>query len=256
MDLHLGGKVAIITGGASGLGRCAAEYMRREGVHLMLADLGGERLEKAASEISRIAAPAGATGAVRTFTTDVRSYDACRALVAETIEKLGNVDILVNSAGVGGPLSFFAESTPDDWNDLLDINLRGVMNCCRAVLDHMIERGCGKIVSLASEAGKANEKRMVVYGATKGGVISLTRGLATELGRHGINVNAVCPGVTHTPMTDYITEEIEARAVKMYPLGRLGRPEDIAPLITFLASDEASWITGQAISVSGGFGRS
>jgi NAD(P)-dependent dehydrogenase (short-subunit alcohol dehydrogenase family) len=97
---------------------------------------------------------------------------------------------------------------------------------------------------------------MVVYGATKGGVISLTRGLAAELGRHSINVNAVCPGVTHTPMTSYITEELEARSAKFYPLGRLGRPEDIAPLITFLASDQASWITGQAISVSGGFGRS
>ena len=137
-----------------------------------------------------------------------------------------------------------------------EINLIGVMNCCRAVTDHMSERGYGKIVSLASEAGKANEKRMVVYGATKGGVISLTRGLAAELGRFSINVNAVCPGVTHTPMTSYITEEIEARSVKFYPLGRLGRPEDIAPMIAFLASSQASWITGQAISVNGGFGRS
>jgi 2-hydroxycyclohexanecarboxyl-CoA dehydrogenase len=153
-------------------------------------------------------------------------------------------------------MSFFAESEPADWRDLLEINLVGVMNCCRAVTDHMIERRYGKIVSLASEAGKANEKRMVVYGATKGGVISLTRGLAAELGRYNINVNAVCPGVTHTPMTSYINDEIEARAVAFYPLGRLGRPEDIAPLITFLASDEAPWITGQAISVSGGFGRS
>jgi len=120
----------------------------------------------------------------------------------------------------------------------------------------MIERRYGKIVSMASEAGKANEKRMVVYGATKGAVISLTRGLALELGRYSINVNAVCPGVTHTPMTYYITEEIEARAAKFYPLGRLGEPDDVAPMIAFLASDRASWITGQAISISGGFGRS
>ena len=111
-------------------------------------------------------------------------------------------------------------------------------------------------MNLASEAGKGNEKRIVVYGATKGGVITLTRGLAVELGRYGITVNAVCPGVTRTPMTSYITDEMEREWARMYPLGRLGRPEDIAPLITFLASDEASWITGQAISVSGGFGRS
>jgi 2-hydroxycyclohexanecarboxyl-CoA dehydrogenase len=120
----------------------------------------------------------------------------------------------------------------------------------------MIAQGGGRIVNLASEAGKGNEKRIVVYGATKGGVIAFTRGLAVELGRHQITVNAVCPGVTRTPMTSYITDEMEREWARMYPLGRLGRPEDIAPLITFLASSEASWITGQAISVSGGFGRS
>jgi 3-oxoacyl-[acyl-carrier protein] reductase len=139
---------------------------------------------------------------------------------------------------------------------MLAINLRGTMNCCRAVTEVMMKQRAGRIVNLASEAGKGNEKRIVVYGATKGGVISLTRGLAIELGRFGITVNAVCPGVTRTPMTSYITDEMEREWARYYPLGRLGRPEDIAPLITFLASSEASWITGQAISVSGGFGRS
>jgi NAD(P)-dependent dehydrogenase (short-subunit alcohol dehydrogenase family) len=150
---------------------------------------------------------------------------------------------------------FFAETTPADWQDLVAINLVGVMHCCRAVVDRMIAQRSGRIVNLASEAGKANERRIVVYGATKGGVISLTRGLAAELGRYNVTVNAVCPGVTRTPMTSYISEEMEREWARMYPLGRLGRPEDIAPLITFLASPEASWITGQAISVSGGFGR-
>lgn len=216
----------------------------------MLADVDRERLAVVARELT------DAGGEAHIVQTDVRDYGACRSMVSEAVTAMGHVDILVNSAGVGGPLSLFAESGPQDWRDLIEINLVGVMNSCRSVLDHMIERRYGKIVSMASEAGKANEKRMVVYGATKGAVISLTRGLALELGRYSINVNAVCPGVTHTPMTSYITEEIEARAAKFYPLGRLGEPDDVAPMIAFLASDRASWITGQAISISGGFGRS
>ena len=150
----------------------------------------------------------------------------------------------------------FAETTPADWEDLVAINFVGVMNCCRAVTECMMAQRSGRIINLASEAGKGNEKRIVVYGATKGAVIALTRGLAVELGRYNITVNAVCPGVTRTPMTSYITDDMAREWARMYPLGRLGRAEDIAPLITFLASREASWITGQAISVSGGFGRS
>ena len=250
MDLHLQDRVAIITGGASGIGRMTAEYLRREGVKLLLADANGQGLEAAGAELA-------ARGAqVETLVVDVRDYGACTEMVARAIRRFGHVDALVNSAGIGGSIEFFARTDPSEWQDLVAINLLGVMNCCRAVTDHMIERNYGKIVSLASEAGKVNEKRMVVYGVTKGGVISLTRGLAVELGRFSINVNCVCPGVTHTPMTSYITEEIEEAANRVYPLGRLGNPEDIAPMITFLVSDEASWITGQAISISGGFTRS
>jgi len=250
MDLKLKDRVAIITGGASGIGRMTAEYLRREGVKLILADADARALDAAAAELTQRGAE------VATAPTDVRDYGSCTRMVADAIKRFGRVDALVNSAGIGGPLEFFARTAPEDWTNLLAINLVGVMNCCRAVSDHMIERRYGKIVSLASEAGKVSEKRMVVYGATKGGVITLTRGLAVELGRYGINVNCVCPGVTHTPMTSYVTEEIEEAATRFYPLGRLGQPEDIAPMITFLLSEEASWITGQAISVSGGFTRS
>jgi NAD(P)-dependent dehydrogenase (short-subunit alcohol dehydrogenase family) len=250
MDLGLRGKVAFITGGASGLGKCTAETMVAEGMSVMLADFNDAMLESTRAEL------AGAGASVEAVKLDVRDLAACRKAVDDAVKRFGQVDVLVNSAGIGGSFSFFAQSDPDEWNDLIGINLLGVMNCCRAVSDHMIERRYGKIVSIASEAGKANEKRMVVYGATKGGVISLTRGLALELGRYSINVNAVCPGVTRTPMTAYIDEEMERQAEKFYPLGRLGQPQDIAPMITFLASERASWITGQAISISGGFGRS
>ncbi|MFQ5352536.1 MAG: SDR family NAD(P)-dependent oxidoreductase, partial [Candidatus Binatia bacterium] len=189
------------------------------------------------------------------FQMDVRDYEQCVAMVDKAIELYDHVDILVNSAGIGGGTGFFRDETPHDWQALLDINLRGVMNCCRAVVDHMCERRYGKIVSLASEAGKGNEKRMVAYGTTKGGVISLSRGLALELGRYSINVNAVCPGVTETPMIDFLDHAARARAAKLYPLGRLGKPEDSAAAITFLVSDQASWITGQALSINGGFSR-
>ena len=250
MNLELKDRVAVITGGASGIGYCTARHMLDEGVRLMLVDRNPDTLAGALAELR------GEGGEVDGVVVDVRDYDDCCKMLDTALERYGTVDILVNSAGIGGDAQFFAETEPAQWEDLVAVNLLGVMNCCRAVTDHMVARGSGKIVSLASEAGKANEKRMVVYGATKGGVISLTRGLAAELGRHSINVNAVCPGVTHTPMTSYLSEELVAASERFYPLGRLGRPEDIAPLITFLCSDRASWITGQAISVSGGFGRS
>jgi NAD(P)-dependent dehydrogenase (short-subunit alcohol dehydrogenase family) len=250
MDLGLRGKSALITGGASGLGRETARTMAAEGVRVMIADLNEKMLDETLAELR------GAGAEAEAHKLDVRRLSDCEAAVKATIAKFGAVDILVNSAGIGGPTTFFSNTAPEDWGDLIAINLLGVIHCCRAVTDHMIERAYGRIVSIASEAGKANEKRMVVYGATKGGVISLTRGLAAELGRYNICVNAVCPGVTKTPMTAYIDQEMEKQSARYYPLGRLGMPEDIAPMITFLASAKAGWITGQAISVSGGFGRS
>jgi 2-hydroxycyclohexanecarboxyl-CoA dehydrogenase len=249
MNLHLDDANVLVTGAASGIGRTTAEYLRREGAKLFLVDADPTRLDETASDL----ASRGAT--VETAVVDVRDYAACADAAATAIKTLGKIDGLVNSAGIGGQPEFFARTTPESWRDLVEINLVGVMNFCRAVTDHMIERNAGKIVSLASEAGKVNEKRMAVYGATKGGVIALTKGLAVELGRYDINVNCVCPGVTRTPMTSYITPEIEAAASRAYPLGRLGKPEDIAPMITFLLSREASWITGQAISIGGGFTR-
>ena len=239
----------VITGAASGIGRTTAEYFRREGVRLVLGDAQPEALERAVAELAQ----AGAT--VIGHPVDVRVYAACERLVERAVAAFGRVDVLVNSAGIGGPVCLFAETTPADWEDLLAVNLLGVMHCCRAVTERMIAQRSGRIINLASEAGKGNEKRIVVYGATKGGVITLTRGLAVELGRYQITVNAVCPGVTRTPMTSYITDDMERDWARMYPLGRLGRAEDIAPLVVFLASPEASWVTGQAISVNGGFGR-
>ncbi len=249
MDLALQDKVVVITGGASGIGLVTARTFAGEGAKLVLGDVQDDALARAVAELG---------GTVVGQRVDVREYAQCEALIARAVAAFGRIDVLVNSAGVGGIPRLFMESDPDDgdWEAMLDINLRGTMHCCRAAAERMIAQRAGRIVNLASEAGKGNEKRIVVYGATKGGVISLTKGLAIELGRFGITVNAVCPGVTRTPMTSYITDDMEREWARYYPLGRLGRPEDIAPMIAFLASAHASWMTGQAISISGGFGRS
>ncbi len=247
MDLELAGKVVVITGGASGIGLVAARTFAAEGAKLVIGDVDEAALAAVATELGTVGQR-----------VDVRAYAQCVALIDRAVAEHGRVDVLVNSAGVGGIPRLFLESDPGDgdWDAMLDVNLRGTMHCCRAVAERMIAQRAGRIVNLASEAGKLNEKRIVVYGATKGGVIALTKGLAIELGRFGITVNAVCPGVTRTPMTSYITDAMEREWARYYPLGRLGRPEDIAPMIAFLASARASWITGQAISVNGGFGRS
>ncbi len=249
MDLGLEGKSVLITGGASGLGKATAMMMAGEGARVVIADFNPETLASTREELS---AQGPESGAVE---LDVRDYAACRRAVETTVETMGRLDCLINCAGIGGPMSFFAQTDPEEFEAMVAVNLLGVIHCCRAAAEVMIEQKYGKIVSIASEAGKANEKRMVVYGATKGGVISLTRGLAAELGRYNINVNAVCPGVTHTPMTAWLDEETTKASARFYPLGRLGVPRDIAPTITFLCSDRTSWMTGQAVSISGGFGR-
>lgn len=247
MDLQLAGRIVVVTGGASGIGLVTARTFAAEGAKLVIGDVNESALAAVASEL----------GAVPQR-VDVREYGQCVGLIDRAVAEHGRVDVLVNSAGVGGIPRLFLETDPEDgdWDAMLDINLRGTMHCCRAVAERMVTQRSGRIVNLASEAGKLNEKRIVVYGATKGGVIALTKGLAIELGRFGVTVNAVCPGVTRTPMTSYITDDMEREWARFYPLGRLGRPEDIAPMIAFLASAQASWITGQAISVNGGFGRS
>jgi NAD(P)-dependent dehydrogenase (short-subunit alcohol dehydrogenase family) len=175
-------------------------------------------------------------------------------MVDLALEKFGSADLLVASAGVSGG-KFFIETQPADWDRMLDINIRGVMNANRAVLPAMTEQRRGSIVNIASEAGKFGEKRMTVYAASKGAVMGFTKALSVEMGRYNVRVNAVCPGVTRTPMTAGYSEEQVERFARMYPLGRLGQPEDIASMITFLLSDQTSWVTGQAISVSGGWGR-
>jgi NAD(P)-dependent dehydrogenase (short-subunit alcohol dehydrogenase family) len=185
---------------------------------------------------------------------DVRDYAQVARMVDRTVSAYKQLDILINSAGVaaGGLL---VDTDPNDWENEIRINLLGTMNCCRAVVDRMMPRNYGKIVNLASDAGRVGEKRMSVYGASKGGVIGFTKCLAVEMARYKINVNAVSPGVVRSPMTSYLTDEMAKEWARFYPLRRLGETEDIANMIVFLSSDRTSWMTGQIISVDGGFSR-
>lgn len=259
MDMALEGKVAVITGGASGLGSETARYMIREGVKVVVADRDAARIESLLEELR------GQGGAAEGFTLDVRDYEDCQRMAAFARTAFGAIHILVASAGVMRE-ELFLDSKPEDWDPLIGINIRGVLNVNHAVAPAMAEQKSGAIVNMASEVAKVGEKRMAVYAATKGAVVSFTKAFALEMGRYHVRVNAVCPAVTMTPMTTAAFRDVSEgdrrshpryqAAAKLYPLGRLGEPEDIAAMITFLASPQSSWTTGQTISINGGFGRS
>lgn len=260
MDLNLAGKTAIVTGGGSNIGRAIVLAFAREKSNVVIADIDETQGRKVANE----AAALGVKSLV--IKTDVTDFDSVTAMVKRTIDEFSKLDVLVNN--VGWTLDrLFIEKPRLEWEKEVNINLWGVLNCTRAVLDHMIERKYGKIVSIGSDAGRMGEYREAVYAACKGGVMSLSKSLAREVGRYGINVNVVCPGVTvpenpdyagdlsmwKGPMAEVFTPEAQEKAAKAYPLRRLGKPEDVANAVVFLASDAASFITGQIISVSGGY---
>jgi NAD(P)-dependent dehydrogenase (short-subunit alcohol dehydrogenase family) len=248
MDLYLKGKTALVTGAGSGIGRTTALMLAEEGVRICCADLFKEKAEETAKMIK------DKGGATVASVCDVRNYEQAKRTVQDTVDAFGQVDILINSAGVAAG-GLFADTKPEEWATEIDINLIGTMNCCHAAIEHMIPKGYGKIVTLASDAGRVGEKRMTVYGASKGGVLGFTKCLAVEMARFKINVNAVAPGVVRSPMTSYLTDEMAMEWAKYYPLRRLGETEDIANMIVFLCSDRTSWMTGQTISVDGGFSR-
>lgn len=253
MDLGLKGKVAVITGGASGLGLETARYLAREGCALVVADLNDQTLASASDEIRKLGAR------VSPVKIDVRRYEDCERMAATAVKEYGGIDVVLAAAGVSTSGAFFLDTTPRDWDAMIDINIRGVMNTNRACAPIMAEKKGGSIINIASEAGKVGEKRIVVYSATKGAVMSFTKAFALEMGRFNVRVNAVCPGVTRTPMTTNYGgpgDEMYQKAVRLYPMGRLGEPADIAAMITMLASSQSAWVTGQCISISGGFGRS
>jgi 2-hydroxycyclohexanecarboxyl-CoA dehydrogenase len=260
--LGLEGKTAIVTGGGSNIGRGIVLAFAEQGANVVIAELDesqGARVVKEANALGK-----GRVGNIR---TDVTDWDSVQAMVKQTLDKFGQVDILVNVVGwVKDDL--FVRKPRQDWEKEIARNFWSDINCTRVVLDHMIERKYGKIINISSDAARVGQLREVVYSGCKGAVISMTKSLARELSRYGINVNVICPGVvvpasrdvttsesmwTDDMMKIFGTPEALEKIAKGIPLGRLGTPNDIANAVLFLASDRANFITGQTISVDGGY---
>jgi 2-hydroxycyclohexanecarboxyl-CoA dehydrogenase len=261
MDLNLAGKTVIVTGAGSNIGRAIALAFSRERANVVVAEIDEGQGAKTAAE-------AGALGATAiAVRTDVTRWESVQAMVRAVEERFGRVDVLVNNVGWTRD-ALFVEKTRDEWEREVQINLWGMINCTRAVLDGMIARKGGAIVSMGSDAGRMGEFREGVYGACKAGVIALSKSIAREVGKFGIRLNVVCPGMTMPRSDDDIgelsmwnaqenrawrTPDMQARIAKAYPLRRVATPEDVTGAVVFLASDAASFITGQTVSVSGGY---
>jgi 2-hydroxycyclohexanecarboxyl-CoA dehydrogenase len=247
----LAGRVAMVTGAAGGIGRAIAAALHSEGAHSAVADLDGDAAAGYAAELAAAGTSGARTLGVR---VDVSNSTDVGAAVAVVERELGPVDVLVNNAGID-VIEPFIESKEETWRRIVEVNYLGPVLCTRAVLDGMIERGHGRIISISSDAGKVGGSGEVVYSGTKGGIIAFSKALAREMATKGITVNCVCPGPTDTPLLGQIAERSQKMfdaLAKAVPMRRLGQPADIAPAVVFLASDGAAFITGQALSVSGG----
>lgn len=241
------GQTAIVTGGAQGIGRSIATHLGEAGADVIIADIDGDKATETASELADEEIRA------EPIQCDVTDLDEAMALADQTLDHFGSIDILVNNAGIGSTGSIL-EFDPDEWDDVIAVNLTGAYHCAYAVAPRMVEQEAGRIINIASIAGRnISYSGSANYSASKWGLIGFTKHLAWDLGPHGITVNAICPGPTLTELsTDMIDDEaIENTAAKI-PLGRWADPADQAKAVRLLASDDAAYITGQAIAVDGG----
>ena len=260
MDLNLKGKSVVVTGGGSNIGRAIVLTFAVEGAHITVGDLDDGQAEK----VAELARKKGAAS-VQVIKTDVTDMEQVKAMFKAATDKHGTVDVLVNNVG-WDQFMFFTQTTPELWQKIIQINYVGMLNCTKCVLDIMIPNKTGAIVSISSDASRAGEPREAVYGGVKAAINSFMKTIAKENGRYGIRCNVVCPGVTVPEETDeigntsmwtkkdsFFTPEQFERVAKALPLRRLGRAEDTANAVVFLASPAASYITGQVLSVSGGY---
>jgi 2-hydroxycyclohexanecarboxyl-CoA dehydrogenase len=238
-------KIAVVTGAASGIGKATAEALAEAGATVICGDIDRDKGEAAAAAIR-------STGHHAQFLPVDLTDEASISVFAEAVQaRFGAVDILVNGAGWGQTRPFW-ETTPDFWEKLIALNFVGPMRLAKALLPKMMERGSGKIVNIASDAGRVGSLGETVYSGAKGGLIAFTKSLARETARYNINVNCVCPGPTETPLLFAVPEKVLEAFRKAIPFRRFGKPSEIADAVVFFASDRASYITGQVLSVSGG----
>jgi NAD(P)-dependent dehydrogenase (short-subunit alcohol dehydrogenase family) len=248
MDFGLKGRVAIVTGAGSqiGFGKAIALSLAKEGCDLVIADIDVEGAKQTANEIRNLGREAIAVK------TDITNTKEVNDMVKAALAKFGKIDILVNNAGAGTPPKPFIESTEEEWDKNINLNLKGMLRCTKAVLGHMVSRKTGKIVNMSSLGAKNGGEHVIVYSAAKAGVICFTKGLAIEVAPLGINVNCIAPGVGLTNFIRSAPREIIDDLIKKTPGRRTSTPQDIANAVVYLASDVSIDVVGQTLSVDGG----
>lgn len=246
MDAMLKDQVAVVTGGARGIGRCISQALASQGATVVVADLNLEGAQATADEL------AAATGAkVVAMGCDVSNVESCNKLIDDTVAQCGKIDILVNNAGITRD-KLLARMAPEDWDLVLKINLTSVYACSKAASRYMAKQRSGRIVSIASVVGVVGNAGQCNYAASKAGIIGFSKSLARELGGRSVTVNAVAPGFIQTAMTDVLSDEVKEALMKNIPMGRLGQPEEVADAVLFLVGPGAKYITGQVLNVNGG----
>ncbi|MGH7725753.1 MAG: 3-oxoacyl-[acyl-carrier-protein] reductase [Candidatus Eiseniibacteriota bacterium] len=243
--LPLAGQVAIVTGGATGIGRALVEALAADGAHVAIVARNLERAAAAATEIKARGRSAAA------FAADVVDEGAVNSAFDAILKAFGRLDIVVNNSGVTRD-GLVLRMSDAAWDEVVDTNLKGVFHCCRAAARTLLKQKSGRIVNITSVVGQMGNPGQANYVASKAGVIGLTKALAKEFAPRGVTVNAVAPGFIRTAMTDALTEEQRAEMFKAIPLGRFGEPEDVAEVVRFLVSPKAAYITGQVWNVDGG----
>jgi len=239
-------RVAIVTGAAQGIGLAIAKRLAMAHASVAMVDTNLNGVQKEAKNLVETGLIAVALGC------DVSDPGSVQIMIDAVLDKYGHMDILVNNAGIVGRAAPIQEVTDNDWNRMLAIDLTGVFNCCRVVIPHMLERGSGRIINIASIAGKEGNPNMVPYSSAKAGVIGLTKALAKEVAQHNIFVNAIAPALIKTSLIDDLTPEQAKYLTERIPMGRLGLPEEVAAMVHWLASDEVSFSTGAVFDLSGG----